>query len=307
MNRIKDFDAIIYHGPCPDGTGGLWCACHYNEIKTRYACKAGANPTGDYTGMNVIFIDICPTIDYLLELVKVAKYVVILDHHKSSFQMITDNKEILSKISNLLIEFDMEKSGCQMSWDYFFDSKPRPFFIDYMGDRDLWKWKLPFSKEINTALWELGYIDPYDLTKMTGLLEDSEQNISKLKSIGELIEKANKRQIDIGIANSIEAKFKFENKIYRIWLAGNINPVLRSELGNILCSKKFKDGEIPDFTACWQYDPKSDEWWISFRGVQSRSPDLSILASKFGGGGHPMASGITIKSNPEGLKKLFIY
>ena len=45
-------------------------------------------------------------VPYLLELVKVAKYVVILDHHKSSFQMITDNKEILSKISNLLIEFD---------------------------------------------------------------------------------------------------------------------------------------------------------------------------------------------------------
>ena len=307
MNKkIKDFDAIVYHGPCSDGTGGLWCACHYNTIKTRYACKAGSNPTGDYTGMNIIFVDICPKIEYLLDLVKVARHVVVLDHHKSSEQMILDNKELLSSITNLTIEFDMERSGCQMAWDYFFDSQPRPFFIDYMGDRDLWSWKLPYSKEINTALWELGYIDSYDLSKMTGLLENSKSKIANLKYMGELIENANKRQIDIGVANALETQFKFEDKTFRVWLAGNINPILRSDLGNALCSKPFKDGVMPDFSACWQFDPKSDEWWISFRGVPSRSPDLSVLASKFGGGGHPMASGITIKSC-DGLKKFFIY
>ena len=47
MMKIKDFDAIIYHGPCSDGTGGLWAACHYKPIKNRYACKAGFNPQGD--------------------------------------------------------------------------------------------------------------------------------------------------------------------------------------------------------------------------------------------------------------------
>lgn len=307
MNKIKDFDAIIYHGPCSDGTGGLWCACHYKNIKIKYACKAGSNPTGDYTNMNVIFVDICPKIDYLLNLVKVAKHVVILDHHKSSKQMIEDNNKILSNVKNLTIEFDMKRSGCQMAWDYFFEGENRPFFIDYIGDRDLWTWKLPHSKEINSALFDLGYIDSYDLDKMTGLLDDYENKFNELKSMGKLIESINKRQIDIGVSNALEAKIVIDDKVYRVWLAGNINPILRSELGNVLCSKIFKDGVMPDFTACWQYDPKSDEWWISFRGIQSKSPDLSVLASKFGGGGHPLASGITIKSCPEGLKKVFIY
>jgi hypothetical protein len=305
--KIKDFDAIIYHGPCSDGMCGLWSACHYKLIKTRYACKAGCNPTGDYTGMNVIFIDICPKIDYLLELVNKAKNVVILDHHKSSEQMILDNNKLLSSIKNLTIEFNMKKAGCQMAWDYFFDDLPRPFFIDYISDRDLWKWKLPSSKEINNALWELGYIDSYDLTKMTGLLEDSETKLKNLKSLGELIEISNKRQIDISISNAIEVQMIYNNKTYRLWLAGNINPILRSDLGNTLCSKTFKDGTLPDFSACWQYDPKNNEWWISFRGVPSRSPDLSVLTSSFGGGGHPMASGITIKSSIKGLKEIFIY
>jgi hypothetical protein len=214
---------------------------------------------------------------------------------------------LLSSITNLKIEFDMKKSGCQMAWDYFFDSEPRPFFIDYIGDRDLWSWELPNSKEINTALWELGYIDSYDLTKLTGLLENTESKIENLKSIGELIECSNKRQIDVCVSNALESKFNFEDKTYRIWLAGNINPVLRSDLGNALCSKSFKDGTMPDFSACWMFEPKSDEWWISLRGISSRSPDLSIIASKFGGGGHSMASGFTIKYTSKGLKKIFIY
>ncbi len=306
-DKIKDFDAIIYHGPCSDGTGGLWCACYYKPIKTRYACKAGFNPIGNYTDMNVIFIDICPKIDYLIELVKIAKNVVILDHHKSSKQMIDDNNNILKSITNLKIEFDMEKSGCQMAWDYFFDDAPRPFFIDYMGDRDLWTWKLPNSKEINAALWELGYIDSYNLDKMTELLDDVDTKFSNLKMIGELIVNTNKKQIDIGIANALETQFKIDDNIYKIWLAGNINPILKSDLGNALCSKPFKDGSLPDFSACWQFDPKSNEWWISFRGVPSRSPDLSVLATKFNGGGHPMAAGITIKNEPDGLKKIFIF
>ena len=88
---------------------------------------------------------------------------------------------------------------------------------------------------------------------------------------------------------------KWENKTYRLWLGGNINPGFRSDLGNALCSKPFKDGTMPDFAATWQFDPKSEEWWISLRGVPNRSPDLSVITSSFGGGGHPMASGITIK------------
>jgi oligoribonuclease NrnB/cAMP/cGMP phosphodiesterase (DHH superfamily) len=307
MQKIKDFDAIIYHGPCSDGTGGLWSACHYKPIKNRYACKAGCNPQGDYTGMNVIFVDLCPKIDYLLELVKIAKYVVILDHHKSSEQMILDNSSLLNVISNLYIEFDMSRSGCQMSWDYFFENIPRPFFIDYMGDRDLWTWKLPSSREINTGLFELGYIDSYDLTKLTSLMENSEEKIKYLESSGKFIEAGNKREVNIGVSNSIDVSMVYQDKTYRLWLGGNINPGLRSDLGNVLCGKQFKDGTMPDFAATWQFDPKSEEWWISLRGVPNRSPDLSVLSSSFGGGGHPMASGITIKSPSKGLREIFIY
>jgi oligoribonuclease NrnB/cAMP/cGMP phosphodiesterase (DHH superfamily) len=307
VEKIKDFDSIIYHGPCPDGTGGLWAACHYKPIKNRYACKAGLNPKGNYTNMNIIFVDLCPQIDYLLELVKIAKYVVILDHHKSSENRIKNNKLLLSKIKNLHIEFDMNRSGCQMAWDYFFDSKPRPFFIDYMGDIDLWKFNLDHSKEINAALTELEYIDSYDLSKLTQLLNSVEEKIDYLKNAGKIILISYEKQIKIAVSNAIEGKIFIGDKLYRIWLGGNINPGLRSYLGNALCEKPFKDGTMPDFSATWMYDPKSDEWWIGLRGIQERSPDLSELASYYGGGGHSEASGFIISSSPKLLKEIFIY
>ena len=200
----------------------------------------------------------------------------------------------------------MTKSGCQLTWDYFFEDQKRPFFIDYIGDRDLWKWELPDSKEINAAIFETNLIDQNDLMKLTNLLTDSEKKIDDLLEKGKFILQLNKRELDIGAYNAIETKFNYEDKIYRIWLGGNISPSLRSDLGNLLCKKNFKDGTSPDFAATWQYDPKSDEWWVSLRGLIDKSPDLSVIASKYDGGGHYYASSIKINS-PKGLKEIFLY
>ena len=52
----------------------------------------------------------------------------------------------------------MNRSGCQIVWDEFMTtpvlgiSKPRPKFIDYIADGDLWKWELPDGKLIYNIL-----------------------------------------------------------------------------------------------------------------------------------------------------------
>lgn len=304
---IKNFDTIVYHDPCSDGTGGLWASCYYKEIKNHCPCKAGSNPTNDFTLMNIIFIDVCPSVEYILKLVKIANYVVILDHHKSAEEKIKNSLIDFSLINNLYIEFDMNRSGCQMAWDYFFDSIPRPFFIDYMADQDLLTWKLENSKEINTALWSLGYINSQDLTKMNNLMENPEEKIKYLVSAGKIINSANQREIQIAISNAIEGKLFCNNKTFRIWLCGNVNPVLRSDLACQLCLIQFNDGSLPDFTVCWQYEQKTKEWNISLRGIAGNSPDLSEIALYYGGGGHPLSSGFNIKYPLQLLSDVFIF
>jgi len=298
-----DFDCIVFHSPCSDGDSSLWCANYFKEIKQKIPCRAGIDPTGDFTNKSVLFTDICPSFEYIVEITKKAKFVLILDHHKSSYDMYQENILELVKIKKLKFVFDMNRSGCQITWDYFFPNKERPWFIDYIGDRDLWQFKLPHSKEINAVFFEHNLIDRYDFSKLTNLLNDSEEKKNNFITEGKIILQIQKRELDSATKKAVEATFTIKNKKYRVWLGGNTTSSLRSDLGNNLTKKKFSDDTLPDFVAIWLYEPKLNEWWISLRGSVN-GPDLSVISKYYGGGGHPQASGFTIK-NGNSLKDFF--
>lgn len=302
-NFSKKYDVIIYHGPCSDGVSALWCANYYlSDIGHQFEsiqCRAGSDPDGDFKDKRILFVDLCPSLKFITEKSKIVKKLTILDHHKSAIDMYHENSPVLESIDNLEIEMDPDRSGCQITWDYFFHTKPRPWFIDYVGDRDLWKWTLPNSKEINAALFENNLIDSSNSNKLTDLLTDSETKKQNLLTQGKIILQLQKRELDIGVSKALVAEFKHKDKIYKIWLGGNISMSLRSELGNLLVNKKFPDGTSPDFAAIWVYDPKINEWWISFRGGDN-SPDLSVIARELNGGGHAKSSGVSLS----GGKKL---
>lgn len=301
----KDFDSIFYHYPCADGVGALWAALKYKEIKHKYGCKAGQDPNidiNDLQGEKLLFVDYCPPIEFLEKLLDLNKKILILDHHISSYERTTESN-ILDN-PNITAIFDMDKSGCQITWDYFFEDMPRPEIIDYIGDKDLWLWKKENSREINTALYFKSYFDHDNLEKLSDLHDNWETEKPKLINDGAKINQYNQKQIDISLNNATYSKLKFNNETYKIWIGGgNITPGLRNELGNELLNKKFNNGKLPDFSATWQYNLIKDEWWISLRGNEN-SPDLAKIAESYGGGGHKCAAGFTIKS-PEGLRSVF--
>jgi oligoribonuclease NrnB/cAMP/cGMP phosphodiesterase (DHH superfamily) len=292
---IDNYDTIIYHTMCSDGISALWCANYYKKINEIIACKAGSNPNFNPNNKLILFVDICPSFEYLLDISKTSKFILILDHHKSALDLY--NKNINNIPSNVMFNLDMNRSGCQITWDYFFpnenSSTTRPWFIDYVGDRDLWLWKLPNSKAINASLFDNEYFNPKNLDKLNELINPSTDLINKLKIYGDVLLKNQQKELDNSAYRAVEATITLNNKTWNIWL-GNTISSLRSELGNVLANKKLSNGNLPDFSATWVYDVKSNEWWISFRGIDS-SPDLSEIAGYFGGGGHKKASGITIK------------
>jgi oligoribonuclease NrnB/cAMP/cGMP phosphodiesterase (DHH superfamily) len=300
---IKDFDIIIYHAPCSDGTGSLWSACHYKDIPEKLVCKAGHDPIGNFSNKNLLFVDICPTFDFIFKNNNVVSNIVIIDHHKSAMDMYEKNKIVLEQYKNVTFVFDITKAGCQLTWDYFFDIE-RPWFIDYIGDRDLWTWKLPNSKEINAALFATNTIDSYDLSKLDDLLIDSENKKIKLLEYGKIVIHMQKSEINSCVSKAVEAVMLVKDTAYNVWLGGNINTALRSDLGNVLAKKTMSSGKKPDFSATWVFDPKTNEWWVSLRGVEN-SPDLSVISSYFGGGGHAKASGFTIKDGKH-LNNIFL-
>ena len=62
----------------------------------------------------------------------------------------------------------MTRSGAGMAWDFFHPMIPRPLFIDYIEDRDLWQWKLPYSREFSAGLKMI----PYEFEQYANLETD---------------------------------------------------------------------------------------------------------------------------------------
>lgn len=298
---MLNFDTIVYHNPCNDGVASLWAANYYKEIPQKISCKAGMNPQIETQNKNIIFVDLCPKFDYLIEICKTAKNIVILDHHKTTIDFYELNK--LKCPPNLKIILDITKSGCQITWDYFFPTTSRPWFIDYVGDRDLWVWKLPNSKEINQVFFDNYIFDAYNLDNITNMLNYTQEQINDLIKEGTILLKVQKKQLDTAIYRSLEATIKVNKNIYNVWL-GTTTSSDRSDLGNILANKPLSSGDLPDFSATWVYEPKAREWWVSLRGHKD-SPDLSVVAGVFGGGGHKCASAFSIK-HPQTLTDFFV-
>jgi oligoribonuclease NrnB/cAMP/cGMP phosphodiesterase (DHH superfamily) len=298
------FDTIVYHKCCPDGVSGLWCAHLYtnNEFE-KVSMKAGIDPVFDTKKKDIIFIDVCPSINYILVHTKLAKSITVLDHHKSAYDTYVKNKDFLEKIENLKMIFDMNKSGAQIAWDFFFEGVKRAWFIDYVGDRDLWRWELPNSKEISSAFEFNNYFINEDLNKLDLLNNYDESDINGLVNIGLIINQYQQKLIENEVNYSYEATLKIDEYIYNVRI-GHIIGGMVSDLGNKLANKPLKNGNLPDFGVVWNYNVDTQAWFVSLRG-HDNSPDLSVIAKHFGGGGHEKASGFRIEY-PNTLLSIFI-
>ena len=314
MNKTfkKIFDTCFYHRNCSDGISAAWCAKLFNAKIELVPIDPGAKKINrlKYLGKNVVFVDVCPDISEINLLDRIcssSQSVVILDHHETNeAKLVKYQNDELNKTDNLEVVFDMKRAGCQISWDYFFGNCPRPWFIDYIGDRDLWNFELINSNFINIGLYDLGYINPESLSYLYSLSYYQKDRLLNETIIpyGRIADSKNQIDIQDALRHSIKVSLLVKEREYKVYL-GNISNKLRSDFGNVLAKSPFKDGTLPDFSATWQYIPEFDEWRISLRGI-GRKVNLSKVAEFFGGGGHANAAGFTIGSGKT-LRDYFIF
>jgi oligoribonuclease NrnB/cAMP/cGMP phosphodiesterase (DHH superfamily) len=215
--------------------------------------------------------------------------VIVLDHHKSA--------ESLMEIKDPKFELnlDMQRSGCQMAWDYLYPQQhPRPFYIDSIADRDLYIWKIPDSREICSALH---YQEVF--ATLEHFIEFAKSPIDRdsLRLIGGVLEKDRARRIKNASSRGIPCILG--NK-YRVMAVSCDNDIL-SDVGNQL----VEDNQNCDFSLIYRYDIKSQEWWISLRGRKGSKIILGDVCKEFDpkGGGHPLAAGFSIKSHINDILK----
>lgn len=282
----KSVDIVIYHGSCPDGITGAWPFWRENHdriergLVTFIGCTHGQTPPDSIDGKNVIIIDFCFPRSVLISMSKVAKSILVLDHHISA-------QRDLDGLTEVYQIFDMNRSGAQLAWDYVYPGTERPWFVEVVADRDLWKWEYPYSRPICKYLFYAGYYAWDKLEELQSLTPAP--TIRTMTRRGQKILDREEREIATICSRAVVTEFTVPSGAkYRVKLATCTSPTLRSDVGNRLAM----DG--CDFSATWQYDFLLDEWWISLRTASS-DIDLSKICSQFvRGGGHKKAAGFAI-------------
>ena len=137
MKMISRTALVIYHHPCLDGFTSAWAAKQALGNTAEYVPANYGNDelVPDVMDRVVYLLDFAYPADVMRGIAALADKVIVLDHHKSAEN---DLKELLDS-GVIEGEFDMNRSGAMMTWDYFFPDRDAPEFIQYVQDRDLWK------------------------------------------------------------------------------------------------------------------------------------------------------------------------
>lgn len=274
---------------------------------------------------NIIFVDICPNIDILKKLIAYnhtngyLHRIEIYDHHETNKTLFINYKLELEGFIKYV--FDMSRCGCQIAWDEFYNDVTRPLFIDYIGQGDLWKFESEESKIIYDIIcdnfktfekldWLFQQTDNYFITENIGGFRRDYLNkayiINDYKKliINKYIESAKSVIFKHSDYNS---EGIINTKLYNVWFIHCNYYDIISELGNQLCSKSINIKDIdtpiyPDFVIIVKdFDIDSNNKLkinISLRSNSYYKPhiNVSLIANKYGGGGHPQASGFSILS-----------
>jgi oligoribonuclease NrnB/cAMP/cGMP phosphodiesterase (DHH superfamily) len=301
------FDYCVYHRKCIDGISSAWIVKNYFPNITLIECAAGENLSENIEleslyQKNVIFVDVCPpTNDEIIALSKLAKEILIIDHHITTYESLQQ----IDNINNLKLIFDDTKSGCQLTWEHFCKHEEIPWFLNYIADRDLWKTTVPYSKEINTALYEEGHTKSFEnLDKLYNLaskpveLEEFKEKLIKKGKI--LVENRN-----MLIMQSVRTALRCRYKDYNIWVYTCPRHII-SDVGSKLVRWRFKDSAYPDFVMTWNYDLEGHYFGLSFRSAKN-TVDVHTIARELSekGGGHRNAAGCVLKGGTE-LRSIFI-
>lgn len=260
----------IYHAKCADGFTAAWAVYRRHPDTEFFEGVHGAAPP-DCTGREVILVDFCYKRDVLLQIAKVARSVLILDHHK------TAENEVVDLPDNVITVLDMSRSGAMIAWQYFHPGRDASALVVHVQDRDLWRFNHADTRAFSANLFSYEYtFDNWDMVdRICANGEDYRAFIAE----GAAIER--KHHKDVAELIAVAAR--------RAEIGGFDVPILNapyfysSDAGHALCQ-----GE--PFAACYWDTPTERKF--SLRSSEN-GEDVSLIAARFGGGGHKHAAGFS--------------
>jgi uncharacterized protein len=278
---------VIYHGNCTDGLTAAWVAWRaLNKEVDLHAGFYGTEPP-DVKNRNIYMLDFSYKRPIMERIAESATSMVILDHHvtaKDDLKGLSTygSDAHINGYENVACIFDMSHSGARLAWNYFSASnallswwhtnkRERPWLIDYVEDRDLWRWQLPNSRLVSAA------IECYDRTvESWDLLV--QMDLTVMVERGAVIEEYRKQCINSAVT------------LARLFKIG----------GALVPAANVSEMRFASDTAAELSDgyPFASTYWIRHDGViqfslrsSEHGADVSEVALTYGGGGHKHAAG----------------
>lgn len=266
---------IVYHADCWDGFCCAWLL-HKAYPDARFVpANYGSKFPGFEARENVIIADFSYDYEIMKFFAEFSSSTLVFDHHKTAKETL----DRLEGVGNMLINFDLNKSGARLVFDWMHTQRLLlglnveygSWIVDYTEDRDLWNWKLNMSREVNASLrsYDLNF-DKWD--------ELEDRSVESMALEGIAILRAESKIVDSHCQH-----------VVKCWIGGYEVPcvnatTLISEIGNKLSI------DYP-FAATYFDSNKGTRVW-SLRS-QEDGIDVSEIAKKYGGGGHKHAAGFT--------------
>jgi oligoribonuclease NrnB/cAMP/cGMP phosphodiesterase (DHH superfamily) len=279
--------AILYHsydsGPCPDGHWAAWVAKKKYPAAEVIPVVYGA-PLPIIKADHIVIVDFSFPASQLMLWQERGHTVTLIDHHKTALNDLSGLMNAV--VPERKIIFDMEESGATLTWKTFFPDKPMPPILNYIKDRDLWKFKLPYTHEVHAATSTL--LKDFNVYETLATLSE-EEIVSCLTPIGKVMLEVKQRLVeDCAARHKIQTVAGYDN-IPTVFL-DNKEAYLTSDICQFLYLK------YPDalFTACIT-QPTENVIKVSMRSNKDgNNTDVSAIAKELGGGGHNNSAGYEV-------------
>lgn len=278
---------VIYHGNCADGFSAAWCFWRKYKDGADYVAGVYQQDPPNVTGREVYLVDFSYKRPVVEAMLRTAGSVTLIDHHKTAIDDLLPLKADMMATNNngMGDNFgwfcDLNRSGATLAWDYLFPGEDRPLLLGHIEDRDLWRFKLPNTREIQANVFSY----EYTFEQWDKLMSADQAELLKMTVAGAAIER--KHHKDIAELVAVCKR--------RMVIGGHDIPVaslpytLTSDAGHLMAQ-----GE--PFAAC--YWDTADGRVFSLRSTDE-GMDVSEVAKLYGGGGHVRASGFKVPRDHE--------
>jgi len=263
---------LIYHHDDNDGflSAAVASIALLEDLKFEVGHYDGTHNVAAIEEADYIYVLDYTLPDDLME--KYSNKIIWIDHHVSSI-------ERLGRLG-LRGKTQIGKSGCLLTWEYFYPNLNPPLVVQIVNDRDVWKWEMG---ERTAAFHEASRMFMSNVERWKELINDDALTSHYITQGYEIL-RFIRNIVDI-YNNNFAWEGEFEG-YPAVFLNGS--GIISGEL-----HKRLREAH-PKAEIAVVFMFQKDQVNVGLYRADWSDVDLSLIAGKYGGGGHAGASGFFI-------------